>query len=139
MKKLFALLLALAALAVGSAALGAPASAQVPAAATDYNLRVAPITCESYTACSVVFYGGTSAPNDGYWMARRYGGGPWVRLTSVPGANNQSVAPIYCLVEDDCTQDYYPCNIYIGGCYWMAKFNANPGAGWYRETLVNGQ
>lgn len=115
----------------------AAAIAAVPEVATTALYPyVAPITCENYTACVLDYYGGTSAPNDGYWMAkRRVNGTIWVRLTSVPGMNNQSVANISCTTEDMCVQDYYDCNIWVQGCYWMAK---NAGNVWVRETLMYG-
>lgn len=45
------------------------------------NTQVAPITCETRTACVVQYYDPYQAT--GYWMARRANGTVWVRLTSV--------------------------------------------------------
>jgi len=111
----------------------------VPAAAqSTLAYHVPPITCETETACVIDYYAGTSAPNDGYWMAkRRVGGTIWIRLTSVPGMDNWSAAPITCTQEDSCVQDYYPGNIWISGDYWMAR--QADGTTWVRETLVNGR
>lgn len=92
---------------------------------------IAPITCESEIACVLDYYPGTSAPNDGYWMAKRAPNGPiWVRLTAVPGMNNQSVAAISCTTEDMCVQSYYS-EPFSASNYWMAK---NAGNKWVRET-----
>lgn len=48
------------------------------------NSQVAPITCENYGACVVVYY--KPLRQTGYWMARRwndYDGSHWVRLSDV--------------------------------------------------------
>lgn len=121
MKKLLLGFVALASLVIGTA---------MPAQAYPY---VGAITCESSTAC-VVQYNVNSIGN-GYYMARRSNGTTWVRLTMVSGWSNAYVAPITCAYSWSCVIDYYDCNIWVDGCYWMAK---NASEKWVRLTLVNG-
>lgn len=137
----FALIAGVAALAIGVAYGVSPAQAVAPVSVTSVPAKIAkaqgvyhvpPITCETSTACVLDFYGGTTAPNDGYWMAKRaVNGTKWVRLTSVPGMDNTYVAPITCTQEDSCVQAYYNPDHYL-----MAR--QMDGTKWVRESLIPG-
>lgn len=74
------------------------------------------VECVAHWACPIIRYA-----NDGYWMTKLYYKDTWVRLTKVPGWNNDHVAPITCETKAICEIEYYPPGRTVPAGYYMAK------------------